>query len=67
MTDHAVLHYGVMLKHKRPLIAGMTLEAEVVYTLIGLQHGLAEVIASMWVMAIRAAHLALFDGVMGSK
>jgi hypothetical protein len=45
----------------------MTLEAEVVYTLIGLQHGLAEVIASMWVMAIRAAHLALFDGVMGSK
>lgn len=67
MTDHAVLHYRVMLKHKRPLIASMTLETEVVYTLIGLQHGLAEVIASMWIMAIRATHLTLFDGVMGCK
>jgi len=67
MTDHTVLHYGVMLKHKRTLIAGMTLEAKVVYTLIGLQHGLPEVIASMWIMTIRTAHLALFDGVMRGK
>ena len=38
MTEGAVFDHGLVLKHKGPLITGMAFKAEIVQTLIGLEH-----------------------------
>lgn len=67
MTEGAVFDHRFVLKHKRPLITGMTFKAEIVQTLICLEHAGYHVIRSVWRVTVSAAHLAFPDRVAGHQ
>ena len=67
MTEGAVFDHRLVLKHKGPLITGMAFKAEIVQTLIGLDHAGYHVIRTMWRVAVSAAHFAFPDRVAGHQ
>src|SRR6056297_1056471 len=62
VTDGAVLYNGRMFKDKRPLFRGVTIQAQVVYPLFGLEVARK---AAMGLVTLAASHLSLLNGMMG--
>ena len=67
VAESAVFDHRVMLEHKGSLITGVAFQTEIVQTLIGLEHAGYQVIRSMGLVAVSAAHFAFPDRVAGHQ
>lgn len=67
VAESAVFDHGLMLEHKGSLITGVAFQTEIVQTLIGLEHAGYQVIRSMGLVAVSAAHFAFPDRVAGHQ
>jgi hypothetical protein len=67
VAESAVFDHRLVLKHKGSLITGVAFQTEIVQTFIGLEHAGYQVIRSMGLVAVSAAHFAFPDRVAGHQ
>ena len=61
VADGTIFYYRLMFKHKRPLLGGVTVEAQVIKSFFGFEVCQK---AAMGLMTVTADHFALSDGMV---